>query len=96
MFVHAFVVVTYWWWIIKSVDLEYNELIDKDNTLHTHPVYIVYWMLTIQKIKVDIVVNTIDIVIIVDIIVIVGFVKDPKITCTSHQEYALFYFHQHW
>jgi hypothetical protein len=50
-------------------------------------------MLTIQKIKVVIVVIIIAIVIIVNVIIIVGLVKGNKITCKSHQEDALFHFH---
>jgi hypothetical protein len=79
----------------KSVDIEYNKLIDNDRTLYTHPVYILHLMLTIQKIKVVIVAIIIDIVIIVDVIIIVGLVKGDKITCESHQEDALFHFHPH-
>jgi hypothetical protein len=52
-------------------------------------------MLTIQKLKVVIVVITIDIVIIVDTVIIVGLVKKDKIICKYHQEDELFHFHPH-
>ncbi len=63
--------------------------------LYIHPPYLLYIECLTSK-KVDNVINIIDIDIIDDIIIIVGFVKGLNITCASHQEYALIHFHPHW